>query len=259
MTGGPNLTVIRDHAVGKTLWSLLDNAASQLRALGAEPVVVASCPWKFNDAWNDTDWRGIQVGAFACERTEYFARPEDYDKNLREGPDEARTADAVLSRLEAGGWRDLYQRTFAREAMPTEEVIALVLQDDEAWLVVNGSNSGASAVYRLAAGYLDHVGRCLDDALRFDQRLGQDRPLVIRSRADDEAERATLLSRLDALEAEPENGRPDWYDRRGRKWALHSWHAGPLLRRLEKLAVTGRISIEEYESLGRLISLYGES
>ncbi len=246
----PNLTEIRDPAACDKLLSLLGAAVRDLRALGETPIVIASCPGKFNDAWNDRDWRGIRIGSFFSERTEYFGRPEDHEKNLRDGPENARAASRILEDLEAHGWRSLYQSAFEREDISYEEVIALVLQDGSAWLVLNGSNSGESAVYVLTAdGQLVHVGRCDDYAERFDQGLTAERPLVIRFTENDELDLAALARRIEILEATVAQDSPDWYNQ------MHVWPATHALsERIEMLAKTGRVSILDYQSLKDVIS-----
>ncbi len=163
---------------------LLGEANCVLRALGEEPVIVASCPARFNDVSNDVDWRAVRVGSFLSERQDYVERPEAHDKRLREGPENVRTANLVLERLEAGGWRDLHQLAFEREYVSPEEVIGLVLQNDEAWLVLCDSYNGKSAVYMLAKDIIP-IGY-YDGLAPFDRCLGELRPLTIRTNSHDE-------------------------------------------------------------------------
>ena len=254
----PNLTEIRDRTACSQLLSLLDDALREFRALGEEPIVVASCPSKFNDAWYDPDWRAIRVGGFFSQRTEYFARPEAHDKKLREGPESARTASRVLDNLEAGNWRELYQRAFERPDMSFDEVIALVLQDGNAWLVLNGSNSGESAVYSVTSGgNLAHVGRCDPYAERFDQGLSADRPLAIRRVEEDAADRAAVARQIEILERGAAGKRPDWYKAHSLWFAhagMHVVEAQALARRLAALAETGRVSKEDFQSLKERLS-----
>ncbi len=254
----PNLTEVRDRTACSQLLALLDDASRELRALGEDPVVVASCPSKFNDASNDPDWRAIRVGGFFSQRTEYFGHPEEHDKKLRDGPESARTASRILENLEAGNWRELYQRAFERRDMSFEEVIALVLLDGDAWLVLNGSNSGESAVYSVTSGgNLTHVGRCDPYAQRFDQGLDEDRPLTIRRVEEDEADRAAVARRIEILERAAAGQRPDWYKPHSLWFAYEGMHVleiQALARRLAALAETGRVSKEDFQSLKELLS-----
>lgn len=171
-------TTIRDAETGETLLALLHCAVADLRALGDDPVIVAFCPARFNGVSNDVDWRAIRVGAFVSERQDYSERTEAHDNRLREGPQSARAANLVLDRLETAGWRGLCQEAFDRDYVSPEEVIALVIQDDEAWLVLCNSYTGESAAYLPAKGLIQ-IGSC-DGATPFDRRLGEDTPFTLR-------------------------------------------------------------------------------
>lgn len=171
-------TTIRDSEPGERLVALLERAVADLRTLGDDPVVVASCPARFNGVSNDVDWRAIRVGPFLTERQDYSERPEMHDKRLREGPQNARAANLVLERLETAGWRGLHKKAFDRDYVSPEEVIALVIQKGEAWLVLCDSYSGESAVYLPAKG-LKQIGSC-DGEIAFGRRLGEVPPLTVR-------------------------------------------------------------------------------
>jgi hypothetical protein len=198
----PGLGEIHDVQACARLRGLVDSAVIDLRQLGSEPVVVASCPFRFNDAHNDPDWRAVQVGTFATMKTEYFRRADDYEKQLASGPEAARRAAAVLERLGEGGWRELFQQSFGRR-MSHEEVLAVVLQDGGAWLVACGSNTGENAAYTLEpAGRLTLRGRPISDRdhSRFDQRIGQMPPMLLAPMIDDVEERRHVVARIAQIE-----------------------------------------------------------
>jgi hypothetical protein len=255
-----NLTEIRDESAYGELRSLLWNAVNELHALQIEPVVVASCPFKFNDAFNDEGWEAIQVGTFFSERTSYLGTPDAHDQRLAETPAAGTSANRILQTLEAAQWRKVYQKVFGRSSMSTEEVIALVLQDGKNWLAVDGSNSGESAVYSIeSGGGLRHFGHAVsdDEGRRFDQRIGENQPLLIRTNQENIAGRAAIEARLSALERSPSGERPSWA---GPVWTMvKRQHALPeppsLFERLRALAQTGRVTHEEYFSIWSKIRL----
>lgn len=178
-------TTIRNTEACEKLLSLLADAVADLRVLGDGPVIVASCPARFNGVSNDVDWRAIRVGSFLSERKDYTERPEAHDKRLRDAPQSARAANLILERLETAGWRKLYQKACDRDYVSPEEVIALVIQNDEAWLVLCDSYSGESAVYQPAKGLLQ-IG-CCDGQKPFDRCLGEIYPLTVRSTLNTES------------------------------------------------------------------------
>jgi hypothetical protein len=170
----------RDKAATADLRSVLDAAVVRLRAL--DPLVaIGSSPLKFNDAGNDRNWRGVRVGDFFAERTEYFRTPEAFEQQLEEGPREAAVAREVLEELETRSWRELFDRAFFKTKL--DDVLALLIQDGEVRLILSGSQSpGEEGVYRLAPdGTFLYEGVCD----RFDQRLrGEAQPLqLVPSRA----------------------------------------------------------------------------
>jgi hypothetical protein len=261
MQANQNLSEIRDQDAYVALALLLKAAVADIQGLGVQPVVIASCPLKFNDAGNDEDWRAIRAGDFLSERSDYFEDPGAHERRMCLAPEYARTAERALERLETANWRGLYQKTFAREDMSVEEVIAIVLQDSKIWLVVNGSNSGESAVYSIGTdGNCIHVGRCSDGKPRFDQGLGERPPLSIRWKEEDAADRAAALYQIEELGHKPKRALPDWYRQTHARWVR--WRiagdAPSLGQRLDTLAETGRVSREEYERLAELIVRCGD-
>jgi len=272
----PGLGEIHDVQACARLRALVDSAVMHLRQLGTEPVVVASCPSRFNDADNDPDWRAIQVGTFATMKTEYFRRADDYEKQLASGPEAARRAAAVLERLEEGGWRELFQQSFGRR-MSHEEVLAVVLQDRGAWLVACGSNTGENAAYTLEpAGRLTLRGRPISDGdhCRFDQRIGRMPPMLLAPMTDDVEERMRVLAQiaqtedaaqLPTIPEESARVETDYHDRLLRfrriteeqhrlsleqsRLARAASPAPTVWQRLGRLINRGLISDEEYREL----------
>jgi hypothetical protein len=245
-----NLGVVRNVAVCTRLRALLDGALDRLGGLNADPVVVASCPLKFNDVGHDSGWQAVQVGAFASERQEYFEAPSAHDRRLREGPEPARRANQVLAELETQNWRDLYSAAFDRN-LSAEEVIALVIQDGRCWFVASGSNSGENAVYALPPeGGLRHIGRVFEAGFtRFDQRIGEARPLLIRRPEEDAAERTAVMARISELMTRPAR-------QHAPLWAPGARHRSPSLsERIDRLADSGRVSEQEYLAMREALVL----
>jgi hypothetical protein len=199
---------------------------------------------KFNDVGYDSGWQAIQVGAFASDRQEYFEAPRAHDRRLREGPEPARIANQVLAELEAENWRDLYSAAFDRQPSP-EEVIALVIQEGHRWFVASGSNSGENAVYALPPeGGLRHIGRVFEAGFtRFDQRIGEARPLLIRRREEDAAELVAVMARISELMTRPAR-------QHAPLWAPGARRGSPsLFDRLDRLADSGRVSEQEHQAM----------
>jgi hypothetical protein len=147
---------------------------SWIDKLGADPVVIASSPNRFNDIyWSD--WRAIRFGTFFTERHDYGGR-RDYDGDLLEGPSGARAARDALESLEAAQWRDLFADAFG--VSWTDHILALVLQDGLPWLVFSSSNESYDEENHVFALWdrepIRYFGECL---CRFDCRLHEGYPL----------------------------------------------------------------------------------
>jgi hypothetical protein len=168
----PSPPSIRDPAAHPGLHSEISGAVRRLEKLGADPIIIAASPNRFNDIyWSD--WRAIRFGVFFTERHDYGGR-RDYDGDLRDGPPGARAARDALDRLEAGGWRDLFADAFG---VPwNDQVLALVLQDGLPWLVFSGSKfADENHVFALwDEEPLQYFGECLR---RFDWGMQQTPPL----------------------------------------------------------------------------------
>ena len=78
----------RDRKAEQRLLDLLQPAAAKLAQLGPEPVLVAQCPNKFNDAWYDDLWYAAQVGTAFWEAAHYIEgrpAPEINETPLEDG------------------------------------------------------------------------------------------------------------------------------------------------------------------------------
>ncbi|HUC66334.1 MAG TPA: hypothetical protein VMA53_12935 [Stellaceae bacterium] len=137
----------RDKAAMADLRSVLDAAIVRLRPLD-RLVAVGSSPCKFNDTGNDENWRGVRVGDVFAESTGYFRTPDALGQPPKEGRREAVVAQQVLEELETRRWRELFDRAFFTTKL--DDVLALLIQDGEARLIVSSSSFGEEGVYLLA-------------------------------------------------------------------------------------------------------------
>jgi hypothetical protein len=164
---------VRDQEALTKLSHLLDTAQRDLEKLTTDPIVIAASPNRFNDIyWSD--WRAVRFGAFFTERHDYGG-PRDYERELADASDGARSARDVLERLEAAGWRDLFLNAFAFSW--NDQILALVLQDGLPWLIFSSSNAtDENHVFALwdEDRPLLYFGECLE---RFDWDLQDSPPL----------------------------------------------------------------------------------
>jgi hypothetical protein len=150
---------------------VLHNAILSLRKLETDPIVIATSPYRFNDVYY-SDWRAVRIGDFFTERHDYARL--DYEQDLRSGPKGARSARAVLDRLEEDKWGDLFVQAF--DVKWGDCGLALVLQDGLPWLVFSSSNaSDENHVFALwHKTPVQYFGECLD---RFDWAMQDTPPL----------------------------------------------------------------------------------
>ena len=132
------------RAACSELLSLLDDALRELRALGEEPIVVASCPSKLNDASErsglarHSGWRD-----FSRSEPEYFRAAGGARQKASRRPGKRTDGEPRV------GWSGSEQLARALSAsLPNGEIgplwkrsSLLCCRDGGAWLVLNGSNS----------------------------------------------------------------------------------------------------------------------
>ena len=152
-----------DEVAGAALVQVLTTAASELSTV-PQPVLVAANPTKIDHCGNIFDWLAVQVGRAHWERT---AHGPDNVREQSFNPDQLITARAVLRRLVEADWRALAEKAFGEQFR--DESLALVLQYEAAWLVVQSSwfgdssaaflldQAGATLIHVGWAGPLDHV------------------------------------------------------------------------------------------------------
>lgn len=194
-----NVRVV-DETAARALCALLDGAAAKLIAFGVEPVAVAECPHKFNDAWYDDFWYAVRCGETVWEQSQFFedrtpplvrqrtAFEVDLppQKIIQEGStlQSTRIDDlrAILRDLELAGWRDAAERSLT----PRRSLLGLAVYLGQPWLCFETPNDGDGDVFAWDANGLFRVGR-ID---RFDQSIDDPRILVFEDVA------ANNLSRL---------------------------------------------------------------
>ena len=167
------MTMERDvdfQSVG-ALQMVLSAAIDRLSVL-TEPVVVAACPNKHDDTGRYPDWLGVQVGRATWERADY--RDEgDITENAR-NPEDLSLAREILQSLQESAWRSLVKCALGLDLY--DEVVAIVMQHGETWLVISASNSGQNIAFLVGSGCdLVRVGQ----PERLDERLGHSRPLLL--------------------------------------------------------------------------------
>jgi hypothetical protein len=151
---------------------LVDKAARKLSGF-AEPVVVAACPNKFDDAASFPDWLGVQVGPAMWERTDYRRESGKVSENSR-NPDDLLAVRDLLRWLQEAEWRSVVELVFDLKLY--SETLAIIKQHGAVWLVIAASNDGQDIVFLAGtSGELERVGA----PARLDQRLGRLRPLIL--------------------------------------------------------------------------------
>jgi hypothetical protein len=170
---------------------LLRKEAAALRALGTEPLAVASARDKFNDANTDDYWCAVQIGRAYWEQSQFFGSsmrgsygtlrergtmllpPEDFASAVAKTcPIDA--GREILKRLDVQGWHDLCAAAFE---FPTSGIIlALVVQFDQVWL--HCSDPRSNYTDKLFALIADGLHFCCEIDDRFDDRIGK--PELIR-------------------------------------------------------------------------------
>ena len=195
MTSFPLASVqIQSDEAARELIALLSEMTSQLATCDAEPTLVAECPHKFNDAYEDDFWCAIQTGETFWEQSQFFEnviRPKtterasfipDQEANIIESIGAAlvsqriATLRSILRQLQIAGWRSAINRAF----YPPRNLAALIVEFGQPWLhleQVNGSDGDAFAWDK--DGFF-HVGVMS----RFDQAV--DRPQIFQFERIDE-------------------------------------------------------------------------
>ena len=182
------LRVKNAEAAGQ-LQALLDPALAELRQLGSEPILIAECPDKYNDAFNDDYWYAAQVGAASWEQSHFF-EGGDYASHIKEGyhlrgqilggavAEPARLATgkplskarAILHRLKDGGWRALAVEAL-RDRYP---ILCLAWQYGQAWFCLSSAVEGEGYAWALTPnGGFAEFGMCG----RLDHEIGNPCPI----------------------------------------------------------------------------------
>lgn len=157
-----------------------------------EPVVIAECPHKYNDAWYDDLWYAERAGTTWSERSVFFRDGrdplvEETSRHHDGGPDGDRAASdaaggATVARLRdrrralaKAGWRAMVDAAFGGTDVPSgdQALVALVIWAGRPWLVLEIPNVGDAHVLSWDDGGFFEVGR-MD---RFDQSFAADPPL----------------------------------------------------------------------------------
>lgn len=178
-----------DEEAVAALVAMLDDAAAEVEGIGAEPILLAECPHKYNDAWYDDLWHAVQAGPTWWEQSQFFEEsfPPRVEERARfetdlDGPtiratgatltgEQITALRAVLRGLQVKGWRHAVRAATA----PPRDLLALVVEHRQRWLVLETPNAHdqASILAWDAAG-LFRIGTMG----RIDQAVGGDRLLL---------------------------------------------------------------------------------
>lgn len=184
MTSSPLASVqIQNDEAGKELIALLSEMTPRLATCGAEPTLVAECPHKFNDAFEDDFWCAVQNGETFWEQSQFFEnviRPKtterasfipDQEANAIEGMGAAlvsqriATLRTILRELQIANWRSAINRAF----YPPRNLAALIVEFGQPWLHLELVNGGDGDAFAWDGDGFFHVGT----VSRFDQAVGQ--------------------------------------------------------------------------------------
>ena len=123
---------------------LVTAAVAELARLGPEPILIASAPDKFNDAYSDDYWFAVQIGERHWEQSQFFGGDRAFATEKAHlvvtkgspdlgtsliGNEDILAARKILARLQSAHWRDLVERAFEKRP-----ICALILQYGQAWL-----------------------------------------------------------------------------------------------------------------------------
>ena len=161
----PEPPTCKDASALSSLEGMLGEAATRLRAIAGELVVVASAPNRFNDVSN-FEWSLVRVDHETVEGDAYVTSRAAFVAELAASSPALRSAAAVLADLEARDWRGTWIRAFG---LPLdEEFLAIVIQRGAPFFLYASSNlGGREHVFSLWDG-LRYFGECVgrtDEAL----------------------------------------------------------------------------------------------
>jgi hypothetical protein len=167
------LTAQNSVAEGRLI-PLLDNAIAQLSALKADVALVAECPDKFNDAYEDDYWRAVQVDEAVWEQSHFFkykSPPEVHERTHEPSGEKLAVARKVLKELESAGWRD---EALACSGRQGGLLLCLALFHGQPLLCRTSPIDGEGSVWTWSAGSgLQHIASCE----RIDHRIGDPNPI----------------------------------------------------------------------------------
>ena len=157
--------ICRDIAAADRLALHLKRAAGELSRSGAALIGVAAADSRFNDAWDDENWRGVRIGTTAWSNSGYFKKP---DSDLMQQSDEVRRAARIIADLEDADWGVLYTQAYGE--VLSAKVRCLFLERGRVYFAFASSQGDCGAIYEVdSAGRLRWLGL----AARFDWNFCQ--------------------------------------------------------------------------------------
>ncbi len=168
------------------LLAVLDAVADGLQTGMDEPVLLAECPNKFNDAFEDDLWFAVQTGEDYWEQSHFFEHRATHAVQERSlftsstgdgavqgiGPDHSSDRIAGLRHrlksLGKAGWREM-------TGWPG--LLALVIEHDQRWFVTEIPNVDLGEIYAWDEVGMFRVG----STERIDSRVGDKRVLIFKT------------------------------------------------------------------------------
>ena len=164
------------------LRKILDQAVNELKGLDEEPLFIAQCPHKFNDACYDDLWYGVQIGRSSWTQShffeeitnplirEYISSSEDTSKeeiklkgslHINEKILEARK---ILKKLQEAEWYDSFKKYFP----DCGDLLGLRVQRGQGFLCESTPNCSEGYMWIWNDEAFLNVSICND---RFDQYM----------------------------------------------------------------------------------------
>lgn len=182
---------INDDMSATKLCAILDAAVARLAEIASEPVVLAECPDKFNDAFNDDLWYAVQSGGTVWEQSHFFegwttplvkehtvfspeADPSDIvSRGANVESKMIPRLRSVLRELQLAGWRSHTETAFS---LP-RRLLALVLERSQPWFVLETPNVDDGEVFVWDEAGFARIGM----VERLDQAVGSQPVLTFES------------------------------------------------------------------------------
>lgn len=165
---------------GKLFLSALGGIVQHLRAIETDPVLIAECPNKFNDAFQDDWWLAAQCGHLYWERSLFFEADPEKVVNDRTNTEDLGDLKSVLRVLNIARMWSWYNR--ANLVLPDGNLLCIAIQDGQLLVCKTNPIDDYGTVWTLADdGNLVHIASCN----RIDDTVGEPRPIRLNALRSD--------------------------------------------------------------------------